>query len=284
MDIHLRPATIEDAEIFGEICYHAFKSIADQYNYPPDFPSPEIAAGLYSNLIPHPKFSSVAAEVDGKVVGSIVLSERSTMAGISILTVDPEVQNKNIGRKLMEFAIEDLGRRFNGIQLIQAAYHVRSLALYAKLGFEAREMLSTMQGPAINLQLPGYTVRSATENDIEACDQLCTKIHGYDRSVELQDSIHQGSATVVERQGKITGYNTVMAFFGHSVGESNDDLKALIGAASEFQGPGILIPTTNGELFRWCMENGLRNAMQLTLMSYGEYNKPQGPFMPAILC
>lgn len=284
MDINVRPATIEDAGVFGEICYHAFKSIADQYNYPPDFPSPEIAAGLYSNLIPHPKFSSVAAEIDGKVVGSIVLSERSTMAGISILTVSPDVQNKNIGRKLMEFAISDLRGRFDGIQLIQAAYHVRSLALYAKLGFEAREMLSTMQGPPINLQLPGRTVRTATENDLDACNQLYAKIHGHNRSVELLDSIHQGSATVVECEGNITGYNTAMAFFGHSVGESNDDLKALIGAASEYQGPGILIPTANGELFRWCMEHGLRNSMQLTLMSYGGYNKPQGPFMPAILC
>ena len=284
MDIHLRSASLEDAQIFGEICYRSFKSIADQYNYPPDFPSPEVAAGLYSNLLAHPKFSSLAAELDGTVVGSIVVSERSTMAGISILTVSPETQNKNVGRKLMEHAISNLEGRFDGIQLIQAAYNIHSLSLYAKLGFEAREMLSTMQGPAINLQLPGYTVRPATENDTQACNQLCAKIHGHNRSIELQDSIRQGSATVVERQGKVTGYNTAMAFFGHSVGETNDDLKALIGAASEFQGPGILIPTANGELLRWCLENGLRNAMQLTLMSYGGYNKPKGPFMPAILC
>jgi hypothetical protein len=184
----------------------------------------------------------------------------------------------------MEHAIDFLQGRFDGIQLIQAAYHVRSLSLYAKLGFNACEMLSTMQGPAINLPLPGYTVRSAEEVDLEACNLLCTKVHGYNRSTEVQDAIQQGSATVVERDGNITGYSTVMAFFGHSVGDTNDDLKALIGAASEFQGPGIMIPTGNGELLRWCMANGLRNTMQLTLMSYGGYNQPQGPFMPAILC
>ncbi|GJM27590.1 MAG: N-acetyltransferase [Cyclobacteriaceae bacterium] len=284
MNTQIRQATAEDAGVFGEICYHAFKSIADQYNYPPDFPSPEVAAGLYSNLLPHPKFHSAAAEVNGTVVGSIVVSKRSNMAGISILTVNPEIHNKNIGRKLMEYGISHLQAQSDGIQLIQAAYNVHSFSLYAKLGFDAREMLSTMQGPAINLKLPGYKVRHATENDLEACNRLCTTIHGHHRGVELQDAIQQGSATVVEHQGNLTGYSTAMAFFGHSVGKTNEDLKALIGAASEFQGPGILIPSGNGELLRWCMEHGLRNAMQLTLMSYGGYNEPQGPFMPAILC
>jgi len=284
MEINIRQATPEDAGIFGEICYNAFKNIADRHNYPPDFPSPEVAAGMYSNLLPHPKFYSVAAEFDKSVVGSIVVSERSRMAGISVLTVSPDVQNKNVGRKLMEHAISNSQGRFDGIQLIQAAYHVRSLSLYAKLGFEAREMLSTMQGPPINLSLPGFTVRPATESDLEACNQICTKVHGHDRGAELQDAIHQGSASVVEHLGNVTGYTTAMAFFGHSVGESNEDLKALIGAAKEFQGPGIMIPTRNGELFRWCMENGLRNSMQLTLMSYNGYNEAKGPFIPAILC
>ena len=47
-------------------------------------------------------------------------------------------------------------------------------------------------------------------------------------------------------------------FFGHAVGESNDDLKALIGAANEFPGPGFMLPTRNSELLRWCLDKGLR--------------------------
>jgi hypothetical protein len=35
-------------------------------------------------------------------------------------------------------------------------------------------------------------------------------------------------------------------------------LKALISAAKEFCGPGFLLPTRNGELFRWCLGDGLR--------------------------
>ena len=91
-----------------------------------------------------------------------------------------------------------------------------------------------------------------------------------------------GGATVVERLGRITGYATAIAFFGHAVGESNDDIRALIGAAPAFLGPGILVPTRNGELFRWCLGNGLRLVQQTTLMTIGLYNEPSGAY-PFIL-
>jgi len=49
-------------------------------------------------------------------------------------------------------------RRFPGVRLVQATYHNRSLSLYARLGFLAREPLSTMQGAPLVVQIPGYTV------------------------------------------------------------------------------------------------------------------------------
>ena len=81
----------------------------------------------------------------------------------------------------------------------------------------------------------------------------------------------------------MTGYTTLLGFFGHSVGESNDDLKALIGQASEYAGPGFLLPTRNGELFRWCLDNGLRVVQPMTLMTIGLYNEPSGAYLPAVL-
>src|SRR5207248_2485808 len=101
----------------------------------------------------------------------------------------------------------------------------------------------------------------------------CRLVHGHDRSTELLDAIREGTATVVEHDGRITGYATAMAFFGHSVGETPEDLKALIGAAASFDGPGILVPTS-GTLFRWCLEQNLRVVQILTLMSLGLYHQP----------
>ena len=88
---------------------------------------------------------------------------------------------------------------------------------------------------------------------------------------------------MVERHGRITGYSTTVRFFGHSVAETNDDLKALIAAAPAFPGPGFLLPTRNGDLFRWCLAIGLRVVQPMTLMSVGLYNEPRGAFMPSVL-
>ncbi|MGH8057901.1 MAG: GNAT family N-acetyltransferase, partial [Candidatus Entotheonellia bacterium] len=54
-------------------------------------------------------------------------------------------------------------------------------------------------------------------------------------------------------------------------------------AAAEFVGPGFLLPTRNGELFRWCLAHGLRVVQPLTLMSMGLYNEPQGVFLSSIV-
>jgi hypothetical protein len=66
------------------------------------------------------------------------------------------------------------------------------------------------------------------------------------------------------------------------VAESNLDLQALIAAAEGFGGPGILVPTRNAELFRWCLANGLRVVEPMTLMTVGLYNEPAGAYLPSI--
>src|ERR671925_670007 len=98
MKLILRPGTIADAKECGRIDYEAFKSIADQHNFPPDFPSVEVATELVTMLLSHPGFYSVVAELDGKIVGSNFLDERSAIAGIGPITVDPQVQDSGVGR------------------------------------------------------------------------------------------------------------------------------------------------------------------------------------------
>jgi GNAT superfamily N-acetyltransferase len=283
MSITLRPAQPADAEPCGRICYEAFKTIATQHNFPPDFPTPDLAVGVLATLLATPRIYGVVAERDGRIVGSNFADERTAISGIGPITVDPAAQNATVGRRLMEHMLERATHLcLPGVRLVQAAYHNRSLCLYTKLGFEAREPLSAMQGPPLGLQLPGCTVRPATEADLSACNELCVHVHGHHRGGELHDAIAQGAATVVERGGRLTGYATAVAFLGHAVGESNDDLKALIAAAPAFLGPGFLVPTRNGELLRWCLANGLRLVFQLTLMTVGLYNEPRGAYLPSI--
>jgi predicted N-acetyltransferase YhbS len=284
MSVTIRLGTSADAPACGAICYAAFKAIAEQHHFPPDFPNPEVATQLLSGLLSHPGFYAVVAELEGRIVGSNFMDERSTIAGIGPITVDPAVQNRTIGSLMMQHVLQRAARqRFPGVRLVQAAYHARTLALYTKLGFTVQEPLATLQGPPIAVQIPGYVVRPATEADIDASDEVCQRVHGHNRGGELREAIQRGSARVVEHAGRITGYTTAIAFFGHAVGETNEDVKALLGAAPEFPAPGFLVPTRNAELFRWCLEHGLRVAQANTLMSYGLYNTPMGAFLPSIL-
>lgn len=283
-NVILRRGRPEDAEKCGVICFEAFKSISDRHNFPRDFPSPEPAIGLLSFLLSRHDVYSVVAELDGRVVGSNFLWETASIAGVGPITVDPSVQNGAIGRRLMEDVLRRTEEQaFAGVRLVQAAYHNRSLSLYTKLGFDTREPLSAMQGQALDLEIPGHHVRPATKDDLDECNKLCVRIHGFEREVELIDAINQGSAAVVEREGRITGYTNGIGFLGYAVGENNDDLKALIGAAKEFAGPGFLLPTRNSELIRWCLQHGLRIVMPMTLMSIGLYNEPRGAFLPSVI-
>jgi GNAT superfamily N-acetyltransferase len=279
----IRRARPEDAAVCGPICYQAFFDISTRHNFPPDVPHPEYATGLLTNSFSHPRFYCVVAEVDGKIAGSNCLDERCPIAGVGPITVDPTVQNKGVGRKLMEAVLERVREQNRaGVRLVQAAFHNRSLSLYTSLGFDAREPLSCMQGKPLRQRIPGCEVRAAAVSDLDAINRLCRVVHGHDREGEVVDAIYQGTAKVVERAGRITGYTTGVAFFGHSVGETLTELQALIGAAESFDGPGLLVPTRNAALFRWCLEKGLRVVQPMTLMSMGLYNEPAGAWLPCI--
>jgi GNAT superfamily N-acetyltransferase len=282
--VTIRRARPEDAPACGQICYDAFTGLNLAHNFPPDLPEAGAAVGLLSMMFSHPGFYCVVAELHGFIAGSNCLDERSAIVGVGPITIDPNVQNRGIGRDLMH-AVMDRARERNspGIRLVQAAFHNRSLSLYTKLGFDPVEPLSVMQGVPLKRSIEGFSVRSANVSDLEACNRLCQNVHGHHRGGELADAIQQGTAMVVERGGRITGYTSGTAFFGHSVAETNPDLQALIAAADAFGGPGILVPTRNASLFRWCLENGLRVVEPMTLMAMGLYNQPAGVFLPSIL-
>ena len=280
----IRPAVAADAAECGRIIHAAFAAIADEHNFPHDFPSAEVGAGLARMLIADPGVYGIVAERDGQVLGSNFLDERSAVGGIGPITVDPAQQNRGVGRRLMQAAIDRAtAQKLAGIRLLQDGFHNRSLCLYTSLGFVTREPISCLQGSPLGFRLPGYDVRPATAADLAACNALCCRVHGFARSAEVEGAIARGAATIVEHLGRITGYATQIGYFAHAVGETSDDLKALIAAAPAFAGPGFLVPTRDHDLFSWCLAHRLRLVKQQTLMTTGLYNEPAGAWLPTIL-
>ena len=166
---------------------------------------------------------------------------------------------------------------------MQSAYHNRSLSLYTKLGFDAREPLSCLQGRTAQRRVPGCFVRPARMDDLDACNEVSRRVHGFERGTELSQAIEMNSAMLVERGGRITGYASSLAFFGHGAAECNADMQALLASAESFGGSGILVPTRNAELMRWCLANGLKIVQPMTLMAMGLYNEPAGSWFSSIL-
>jgi hypothetical protein len=132
-----------------------------------------------------PGLYAVVAESGGRILGSNVLDERSVICGVGPITIDPAAQNLGVGRKLMQAVIDRANERgAAGIRLVQAAFHNRSLSLYASLGFDIREPLCCMQGRTLERSIPGCLVRSARPADAGACNALARLLHGFDRGAD----------------------------------------------------------------------------------------------------
>src|SRR5260370_27903516 len=89
MSIVLRHGRPPDATACGAICFEAFKAINDEHNFPPDFPSTEVATGVLTMLLSNPGFYSVVAEKDGMIAGSNFLDQRRPIAGVGPITAHP---------------------------------------------------------------------------------------------------------------------------------------------------------------------------------------------------
>jgi ribosomal protein S18 acetylase RimI-like enzyme len=281
--ITLREAVPADIPDCGRILYEAFATLAIRHGFPPDFPTVAVATGCMRGLVKNPGFYGVVAVRDGKILGSTFLDERSTIGAIGPVSVDPTVQDAGLGRTLMGAMLDRAAaRRLPGVRLVQISYHNRSISLYAKLGFDVRETFAAMYGEPLRLSMPGYTVRAATASDEAACNALCIRVHGIDRAGEVAPAIAKGKARVVERLGRVTAYATGIGYFYHAVAETNDDLYALIGAAPHLMQPGIVVPLSNGELFRWCLNQGLRVFFVMNLMAIGVYQEPRGAYLASV--
>ena len=211
------------------------------------------------------------------------------MAVIGPLTVHPSAEGGGVGRALMDAALNRAReQKQDQVRLVQSPSHIRSFVLYTKSGFILREPLFLiMQGQVVSLSKSGSTTHQnvhlvSTEKDISACNELCKSVHGFSREMELRQAKDQGVAMMVERNGAITAYAEGIGILGHAVAKSNEDLKALIGAAPTILGPGFFVPARNYELLYWLLESGFRIGWPANLMTIGPYREPMTPFLSSL--
>jgi GNAT superfamily N-acetyltransferase len=283
--VTLREIGQEDVKECARICFEAFGGIDDYHRFPRDFPSLEFAEGLMEVFVGSPFSWGVVAEADGRIVGSNFLLESDPIRGVGPISVDPDHQGRGVGRNLMEAVIER-GKGAPGTRLLQDSFNMLSLSLYASLGFEEREPVVVMNGKPTSGPVDGIDVRPVREADLEECEALCKKVHGFERTNELRGAMQAFAPFVALRDGRVTAYATTLTFWpmAHGVAETDEDMQALLrGVAPAVDDPlAILVPLRSG-LFRWCLAEGLRSLKPMNLMTLGAYQEPQGSWFPSVL-
>jgi GNAT superfamily N-acetyltransferase len=286
MDIHIRPIAAADLQECGRICYEGFKIVNERHGFPPQFPSIEAGEARVRRMFNATSTLGVVADSEGRIGGFAFLTERDEVRAIGPIVIDGNVQNRGIGRRLMETLLER-ARGANSIRLVQAGFNLQSLSLYASLGFDVRDQLIVMTGRPRQSVAKGYLVRRLEEKDLAECGALHARVLGYSRANELRDRLAEGSPLVVLHADRVVGYisSPVSASDNHGVAETDEAMQSLLCGAVELNDAPLsfLLPTGHTDLFRWCLREGLRAVRPMTLMTIGEYTDPRGVYVPSIL-
>jgi hypothetical protein len=286
-EVTLEPPKPADAAELGRICFEAFKDISESHGFENDFPSSEFATAIVGGSIMSEDVYSVCARLDGHLAGSNFLTLRDEVGGVGPVSVDPPKQGHGIGRKMMVDLLAHA--REDGIEqvrLVQDAFNVTSMSLYASVGFDTKHPLGLLElKPADH---PNDNIRPMTEADHEDADDLCRNIYRVSRRGDLPSATRfGGTSLVIERGGRMRGY-IAPSIVGHAVAETNDDMLALMAEAARYASDGplplsMICPLTEGGLFRGALAAGHRLKKMMNLMALGPYEEPEGAWLPSVL-
>jgi hypothetical protein len=67
--------------------------------------------------------------------------------------------------------------------------------------------------------------------------------------------------------------------------DAEEDIKALLlGAAAMNSEPlSFLLPVRQANVLHWCLSEGLRAVLPMTMMVMGKYQEPDGCYIPSVL-
>jgi GNAT superfamily N-acetyltransferase len=269
----------DETDEVGRILFESFKEIADRHGFPPEFPTIHNARGAARWLVGVEQVVSFAAR-GRSLEGVTFMSLLDDIAGIGPVAVDLAAQGRGAGRRLMQAAISEARDRGHPqVRLIQDAFNVTSLSLYASLGFQVVEPLAIVQTPP--LQATDLPIRPADLDDRSALGALYERLTGVRRDAEITLSLQIGTVEVFERSGVTCGmvacYDDNRVNFGAA--ETAEDLLYLVGHRAALKGEVVqwALPMRHPGLLEAAVTARSRVVKMGNLMAIGEYEAPTAP-------
>jgi len=165
----------------------------------------------------------LAAHIDGRLVGSNVITRWGSFGFFGPLTVLPEFWDQGVAQRLMEATVKVLdGWKVRCSGLFTFAHSAKHVGLYNKFGFWPGHLTALMRyspgtGPRASKGsapvLLSALKKSQREEAIRACMQLTNRIEkGLDLSDEIRAVLGQGLGDVVriDSRSKLDGFAVCM--------------------------------------------------------------------------
>lgn len=288
MAIELVRAEAKHGPELARICHLAFDTLHEKHRVHRDVPSEEVGGLIIGGVLSRSDYTGVVALQDGRVVGSNFLLHADDVCGVGPITVDPTVQARGVGRLLMQWVIDEARQQRGAharVRLFQEAVNTTSLSLYTGLGFQWRDAAAMMLPRAADTE--DRTVRAMTATDLPKVADLSLRQYGASRLNDATKLLGmQFPAFVREREGRVVGYQ-IATLFGHAAAEMDEDLLVLAAqTARNVPSPMsvIILPMSQGSLFRSALASGFRVAKVVNAMSLEAYESARGPSFPSIQC
>ena len=160
----------------------------------------------WKRLLHHDSQGCFVAEWNGRPAGTVTTTTYSSrLAWIGMLLVHPEFRKRGIGRALLERSIAHL--RSGGVRGIKLDATPQGLPLYEQLGFRSEWTLRRWQLSRVSLPKAPTSFRRATENDLDAIDNLDTESFGVSRRRLIESIVRDLPRLLVAYEGpKLIAY------------------------------------------------------------------------------
>ena len=149
------------------------------------------------HFLTHDPDGAWVADDDGRVVGVALALRRHRLWGLSLLAVDPAVQSRQIGRRLLDAALGYADA--DGPAVILSSRDPRAIRRYASAGFALHPQVRATGTVAPSLlRVPEVPVREATPADFALADEVDLAVRGAPRGPDHELLAGQGVMFVAD--------------------------------------------------------------------------------------